>query len=51
MDVLEMSPGVLGNALLVQQVVTEVQHLQVLAAPQFFPRQLHNLVLFHTEDL
>lgn len=51
MDVLETGPGVGSDALLMQQVVTQVQHSQMDAAPQCLLSHLLNQVVVHLQLL
>lgn len=51
MDILEMGPGVSVDALLMQQVVTEVQHFQMDAAPQCLLSHLLNQILIYLQLL
>lgn len=51
MDVLETGPGLLADAVLMQQVVTQVQHSQMNAAPQCLLCRLFNQIFIHLEVL
>ncbi len=51
MDVLDTAPGVGSDALLMQKVVTQVQHFQMDAAPQSLLCHLLNQILLHRQLL
>ena len=51
MDVLETGPGLFADAVLMQQVVTQVQHSQMNAAPQCLLCCLLNQIFIHLKVL